>query len=370
MSVAWLSPAALWGAVLIGLPIVIHLLARHQARTQLFPSLRFLEPTQLAALRRRRVEDVALLLCRMAMIVLAAAALAGPVLRAPWREATYASRVSRAGVPIGEVASERLDALSKDVFRSERLRRAVLVDALRDAVRWLDGQPPSAREIVLVGALRRGDVSASDLTVIPPGIGLRFVAVPAASSQDVTVPILATRAGALVRVDRMAHLTSDATSVSEGVVRQVRPDLVRVAASDQVLADAALATALDAGVPWRDFDTPVMLVWGAAPVPAHSDQVRVVRMPAPVSAALAADDTRRALSGVSPPQFVDVVPINADQLEQWTRPSALSPSSSPLADEGDRRVLWAGVLLLIAVEWWLRRRRVPAGDISKEARVA
>ena len=77
MSLAWLSPAVLWGLALVGAPIAIHLLARHQARTVPFPSLRFLGPTHLAALRRRRIEDVALLMCRLAIIALAVAALAG-----------------------------------------------------------------------------------------------------------------------------------------------------------------------------------------------------------------------------------------------------------------------------------------------------
>ena len=41
---------------LVVLPIAVHLLVRQHSRTQLYPSLRFLRETQLAAFRRRKVE--------------------------------------------------------------------------------------------------------------------------------------------------------------------------------------------------------------------------------------------------------------------------------------------------------------------------
>ena len=74
MSVNWITPAALIGLLLVALPIVVHLLARHQARMLAYPSLRFLQETQLAALRRRSIQDAALLACRVAIIAIAAIA--------------------------------------------------------------------------------------------------------------------------------------------------------------------------------------------------------------------------------------------------------------------------------------------------------
>ncbi len=100
MSIAWMAPAALLGLALIALPIAIHLLVRQHARTLAFPSLRFLRETQLAAFRRRRIEDAALLACRAAIIALAAVALAGPVLQTAARTAGYAGRTSRAVVAL------------------------------------------------------------------------------------------------------------------------------------------------------------------------------------------------------------------------------------------------------------------------------
>ena len=76
--VIWTTPAALIGLALIALPIAVHLLVRQHVRTLPFPSLRFLRETQLAAFRRRSIQDAALLACRVAIVGLAAAALAGP----------------------------------------------------------------------------------------------------------------------------------------------------------------------------------------------------------------------------------------------------------------------------------------------------
>jgi hypothetical protein len=76
------------------------LLARHHARVLAYPSLRFLHETQLAALRRRSIQDAALLICRIAIIATAALALAGPVLQTAARTASHAKRTSRAIVTL------------------------------------------------------------------------------------------------------------------------------------------------------------------------------------------------------------------------------------------------------------------------------
>src|SRR5690349_13098960 len=94
MSIFWTAPAALVGLALIALPIAVHLLARQNIRTLPYPSLRFLRQTQLASFRRRAVQDAALLLCRAAIVAIAAPALAGPVFQTPARQAAYANRVA------------------------------------------------------------------------------------------------------------------------------------------------------------------------------------------------------------------------------------------------------------------------------------
>ena len=165
--------------------------------------------------------------------------------------------------------------------------------------------------------------------------------------------------------------------MSDGAASPVANDLVTIVAStrDASLADAALRAALDAGVPWRDFDKRVLIVWDGAEeagVKARSSGAEVVRMRVPVPAASAADAVRAELARVGGVQWIEPVAISKAQLDAWARPSAGPSITAPVVDEGDRRWLWAVVLLLLALEWWLRRQPVSAIEdrSSQEARVA
>ena len=371
MSIAWLAPAALFGATLIVMPIAVHLLVRQHARVQAFPSLRFLRETQLAALRRRRIEDAALLLCRVAIIAAAIVALAGPVVVTPARTAGQASRTSRAVILTDESGQASAAAVADGAFRSVTIKRADITDAIADATRWFEEQPASAREIVVVGALPRGTVADGDLAAIPTGIGIRFVRSGSAGGPDVTMPILTRRNDVLTRINRLAHLSVDATRVTSGDATAVANDLVAIAAggTDTPLAEAALRAALDAGIPWRDFESRVLIVWEGADdarVAARRADSRVVRMPRPVPDAAAADAVRDVLSRVSRPEAVDSVLIADEQLTAWSRPAGSPATDAPVADEGDRRWAWMIALALLGLEWWLRGRRPTAVDATAE----
>lgn len=359
MSIAWLLPAALAGTALVILPIAIHLLVRQHARRQMFPSLRFLRETQLAAFRWRTIQDAALLLCRAAIIALAAIALAGPVLQTPARTAAFASRVSSAAVAIDQ--------------------RPAIADSLADAVRWLNRQPASAREIVISGVFRRGAIDKGDLATVPDGIGLRFEPAPADSTADTSSAVLLRRNGTLYRVDRGVHFGVDSTRVTEGPSSPVSSDLVRIAAapSETALAEASLRAVLAAGIPWTDFDRRVVIIWNGADESQLSGlaDARVIRMPVPAPAANAADALRAALvPGPRTPGLVEPVMISAEELAAWSRPPGPPSSAAPIADEGDRRWFWALALALLAIEWWLRRNsasaRTESEPIATEARVA
>ncbi len=380
MTIAWLAPAVLAGLWLVALPIAVHLLVRQQARDQLFPSLRFLRETQLAALRRRRIEDVLLLLCRAAIITAAIIALAGPVIMTPARIATQASRVSRAVIVSGEEGPASVNDEAAARFRFVTIARADITDAIADATRWFEQQPPSAREIVVTGALQRGSISEADLQAIPADIGIRFVRSGSPAGAEQTVPILARRNGVLTRIDRPAQFSVDATRVAEGVARPAPIDLVAIAAreTDSPLAEAALGAALDAGIPWNDFSRRVLIVWEGADetqVTARGAAgARIIRMPKPAPDSAAADAVRAVLSRASRPRLVDSVAIGDEQLAAWSRPAGPPSSTAPIGDEGDRRWVWAAVLALLALEWWLRERRSARVAIdderSQEARVA
>ncbi len=379
MTVAWLAPAVFAGLWLVALPIAAHLLVRQQAREQLFPSLRFLRETQLAALRQRRIEDVVLLVCRVAIITAAIIALAGPVFLTPARTANQASRVSRAVIVTSADSPAPINDEAAGVFRFVTIARADIADALADATRWFEQQPPSAREIVVTGAMPRGSITEAEVLAIPADIGIRFVRSGSPASADLTVPILTRRNGVLTRIDRAAQLSVDATRVTEGVARPVPVDRVAIAAreTDSLLAAAALGAALDAGIPWSDFSSRVLIVWEGADetqVTARAAGARVIRMPRPAPDAAAADAVRAVLSRASRPRLVDSVAISDEQLAAWSRPAGPPSPTAPIRDEGDRRWVWAAVLALLALEWWLRGRRPARVAIddqrSQEARVA
>lgn len=349
MSVVWLAPIALSGAALIVLPVAIHLFVRQQAKRVLFPSLRFVGETQLAAFRARRIEDLWLLLVRAAVIALATVALAGPVWQTESRRAATASRVSRAIVEIDDASTV---VETQPAFRSATFHRTLTADAIADAIRWLNAQPSSAREIVFRGAMRRGVVGEADLAGVPVDIGIRFVPSNTPAESDITLPILTLRDGELWRIDRRVHLTADATSVTAGQGRPVKSGLIRISGQDQAIAEAALRVALGVGVPWRDFETPVQ-----------------IRLPDNTPVADAADVVMRLLQRVSAPPLVEPQMIAPEQLEKWTRPPGPPSDAAPIADEGDRRWVWLAVLALLGVEWFVRRRAAREA-IAVEARVA
>ncbi|MEO7135883.1 MAG: BatA domain-containing protein [Vicinamibacterales bacterium] len=378
MFIAWTAPAALIGIALIAVPIAIHLLVRQHARTMSFPSLRFLRDTQLAALRRRRIEDGALLACRVAIIALAAVAMAGPILQTAARSAGYADRTSRAVVSLDGAGDGVSAAIAEDAFASATFRRPAVADALSDAVRWLAQQPPSAREIVVAGTLRRGTLAESDLAIIPPGVGVRFQNAAETTPNDVTWPVLARRDGALVRIDRAVHFETDATRVADGQAAAVRSDLISIVAqeAETALAEAALRAVLDAGISWSEFDRPTRIVWqgaDAAAINRAEPGAQIIRMPVPSPSSTAADALLEALRGVSPrPDRFEPVMLTPDQLAAWSRQPGSPLADAPLRDGGDRRWLWGAALVLLAVEAWMRRSRPEIASVAdqSEARVA
>lgn len=372
MSIAWVSPAALIGLGLVALPIAIHLLVRQHPRSLAYPSLRFLRETQLAAFRRRTIQDAALLLCRVAIIALAAVALAGPILQMSSRAAGYAGRTSVAVVALEGADDVLISTITGGTFASAVFRRPAASDSLADAMRWLARQPPASREIAIAGRLRRGSVTDGDLLIIPKEIGVRFTAISAPSSNDVTWPVLTRRNDSMVRIDRAVRFETDETRVAEGEATPVPNDLISIVARDEdtPLAQAALRAALAAGVAWADFDRRTVIVWeGADEAAIRRDRpdVRTIRMAVPSPPATAADQVLRALNEFAPlAAHLEPVMITPEQLSSWSRTPGPPATNAPLADEGDHRWLWAGVLALLAVETWMRRSRAESIALSND----
>jgi hypothetical protein len=149
------------------LPIAIHLLVRQHARTLAYPSLRSFarHNSRRFAAAPSRTPGCCCVARRLSPSLLSA--LAGPILQTPSRIAGYAARVSRAVVVIESADEALISKVTSGAFASATFRREAIADSLVDAVRWLDQQPPSSREIVIAGALRAESVSESDLLAIP-----------------------------------------------------------------------------------------------------------------------------------------------------------------------------------------------------------
>ncbi len=379
MTVFWLAPAALFGLGLIALPVAIHLLVRQQSRRVDYPSLRFLQQSQLAAFRRRNIQDGVLLACRAAIVAAAVAALAGPVFQGASRTARYADRVVRAVVAEPGAAPTLVADAAEGAFASRTFSRARVADALADATRWMAGQPPAAREIVLAGAFRRGSVSPAQLNSVPSFAGIRFMRAPVATApRDLPWPVLRSRDGRLVLQARQLRLEDDETRVAEAAAIPVVSGIVRIVATpaDQTLADAALRAALDAGVRWSDAAARVLVVWAGADeaaVARMQDGAVLVRSERPSPESTAATAVAEAIERVTatPVGALEPVQISDEQLQAWSRPPGPVPPGARPADEGDRRWLWALALLLLAAEHGLRRtRRQSEAAAATEARVA
>jgi Aerotolerance regulator N-terminal len=203
--VIWLNPAAWIGLLAIAGPILIHILMQRKAERLAFPSLRFLQQGRLASIRRHLLEDVPLLAIRAAIVGAAVAALAAPLIVTRTQRQAWNARVVRAivvdGVARAFSASARGDvgratadapkreereggqardrgperaALQPPAFLSQTFETPAVADAIPRAIAWLENAPPARRELLIAGPLALGSVSAEDLAVIPPGIGIRF----------------------------------------------------------------------------------------------------------------------------------------------------------------------------------------------------
>lgn len=393
MAVLWLQPLAWWGLFLLALPILIHLLARHRSRRLRFPSLKFLPVDQVAALRRRVIADWPLLAVRLVILAAAVATLAAPVFVSGARRDAWDRRVARA-IVVTSPQTEEMAALVAETAETSYVS-AVFVsitvpDGLREAERWLDEQPPAAREIVVVGDLREGALTAHDVARLPPYVGVRFLPVRY-GEEDRAVSIWRTIAdgpdGAPTTYAARVSADVSRTHVRYEARGEIAIDGIRVTAApaDQPHADAVLRAVLREGlVLGPDTGRAVTIAFDGADLPGMDrlttathpwmltaleqttvarggelDGVLVVRPKMSVTDArapqLVADVLRAAFAESR--VLLEPRPVPAAALAAWSRPHGASPDGVLPADEGDRRWFWGAALLMLALEHVIRRRR-------------
>ncbi|MGE0460306.1 MAG: BatA domain-containing protein [Vicinamibacterales bacterium] len=336
MGVTFLTPWAWLLAVAVALPIAIHLLARTRSRRVAFPSLRFIEPTTLSAVTRRALQDWPLLVVRIAVVLVAVAALAAPIFITPARQAAWASRVARA-VVLDDSAAPPEDEL-RSAAVGATFARSRVQDAISDAARWLADQRPARREIVVLSAFKRGAVDAADFVGVPPEVGIRLVrSSDGTAVREREITRLELRDEGAVRVLERVTLAPGATEVREVRAEPVSsmPVTVKAGAGEQPAADAALRAVLRRGLRLP---------------PAGLLQAVEVEWTGDVATLAAAIESRLA----APLDAWEPEPMSDAELAALSRPSASAPDARP-DDLGDRRTMWALVLVLLGLETWLRR---------------
>ena len=187
--IRWLLPSALAGLALVAVPIAIHLLIRRRAQRIPFPSLRFVQHAQTAAVRMYLPSDTALLLVRLAIIAMAVVALAKPVVVFPGRSAAWNARtvrgivvdVSESMKPWTADATAAAQAETRGSVSSVRIDARDLRTGLAVAAARLGAMPPARREIVVVSDFQRGALEPAAVASVPSSIGLRLVRVGAAT---------------------------------------------------------------------------------------------------------------------------------------------------------------------------------------------
>ena len=413
MSVFWLEPAAWWGLAALAVPIMIHLLASHRSRRLLFPSLRFLKSTRLAALKQRRIADWPLLAIRVCVIAAAVSALASPVVVSEARWQSWGTRVARAVVvarPRGAAsdAANEIAALSRDAQTGAFVSavfadRPSVADGLRDAARWLERQPPSAYEAVVVGDLRVGDLNARDFDLLSAATGVRLLPITAPGPvREAELSAIADVNGTIALQDILLTLGDQSTAI-ERRATGAAPQIVSVIAAprDQARAEAALRAVIGEGILLpRDSRRLIIEFVGAPSTPIQQpaseawmrralerltglsggsrDSQLIVRTGTAAADVNVLEQLLRIVNTALMDDLGDLEParIPAALLAQWSRPSGELPRDALPVDEGDRRYFWAAALGLLLVEQWLRRRPqqrmsvASSTTVDREARVA
>jgi len=392
----WLNPLAWFALAAVAVPIAAHLLAHQRGERLRFPTLRFIPPTRIAAIRRRALDDVPLLLVRVAIVAGAAAAFAGPLVTTAWRRAAWDGRLVR--VAVGP----------RQQFDSADLRQG-----LRRAVAWLDNAPPARREIVVTAPLTIGTLDERDVKAVPPSTGLRFER--SGETPRSRMLAAATIATPTAEVRRTVTLDAGRTTVREenaGGRPSIPVDIV-APPEQQGRARAALEAVLALRLPIPAADRRVRVVLRGNNQPEQSGTAPVATAwMADAIARIAADPGLRAEAAAVEPQptwqfasrngtleiaaradvpdlflaalvravglaltplddvrAAEVLPIPDRQLRAWTRePGPAPPPRADTVDRDDRRWLWLAVLLLLAAESWVRRRRRDADEVHHEER--
>ena len=423
----WLNAWALIGLAGIALPVLIHLLARGHARTHRFPSLRFIDASQLLPTRRTRVQDPLLLALRCTIVGLAALALAQPLLLTARRKQALGRGVARAivvdtsagmrrtvpsGSPAVDSARRAARALANEAEASILIETNDPAQALSPAAAWL-ARHYQRSELVVISDFPRGRLDSNDVRALPADVNVALRRVPVVSSPVVENQWQAADRRITVRTSLRGDYTDAEWAATNDSSRKRAVTLIG-AERDQAAMDAtrsaaattatqlpidssrAVAIAFPGYADRRTLNTTTQSAyapWMAellARLNAHGSDVQrsavallgnqrqlvLFTDSAPgslasariVAAADSAMSAAQALSELEPETLSDQ---EVASLERPARNTVRSRPGDPNG-ESDARWLWAVVLLLLLIELPVRRRatRPAAPTIEERARAA
>ena len=153
---SFLFPAFLLGALAIALPIVLHVLRRHEAPDVPFTAVKLLNRSPLDGRRRRRLQDWLLLAARVAALILLAAAFARPYLQGAGAPSLRVLAVDRSYSMAAPGGFERTLATAREAVDAAGRGERVAVVAFDDRAELIAPPGGPAEAHAALAALQPG----------------------------------------------------------------------------------------------------------------------------------------------------------------------------------------------------------------------
>lgn len=405
------APLALLGLLAVAVPVIIHLLGRHQSRVIRFPTLRFIPLSRLEPTRRKRISDWPLLLVRMAIVALGAVALSQPYFACANRSGNAAPATPSRVIVIDTSASMRrpvatgstmtaidsarryVSSLGADAVETT-IETADLAQSIAGATAWLAARA-GARELLLVSDFQNSSLDAAAMSRVPQQVGVTTVVVPAVGPIDTPGPRERPAAEATEADSPGATIAWSAIGERLPVSG---PSRISIAYRDVIASDDVIREPQPLDVPWmraivsglqrdrvlreaarREKGGRFSWQYPIARNDAGQDVVIAERRDSRLRIGLLGDPggltsvalNRAVIRLMNPPMAaaeLDTTRIPGAVLAAWNRKA--TPVAGPAANLSDGRWFWLAALLLIGVEAWMRSRlRVNLG-VGAETSVA
>jgi hypothetical protein len=339
------------------------------------------------------------------------------------------SRPAVNGQPAVTAARETARSLAAEANTAIVLETEAPVTALAGAADWLRKQP-GAREVVIVSDFQRGTVGVGDLDAVSSEVGIRLAPIETRAPASFTVDLPGGTSSVTADIETTGYVSAiqwqnsgPRGAPADTLAQMASPEErdAATAALDAAIASGAPPVSGPIAVVYRGFENRDQLLRNASPVTDAAAARILVRISAdplhtsPVSPlpgdARTGDSTltpmRRggqlaALAGAAMvdggPQLLlfpehdagtfesaaliasvlravapdadgselEPLSLSSEALRSMERAPATAVSSGESADDTDARRVWAIVLVLLTIEWQVRRSQPTRAGVSDE----